>query len=163
MTEDKSLFRQTDDDVRSQARNLLHQARFASLATLDVTNGYPAASRILIGTDEDGTPVTLISSLASHTRNLLADRRCSIMVGEPGKGDPLASPRIMIACEAEKIDKNSPKCAKLRSRFLEIHPKSKIYVDFDDFSFFSFGIVQVLFNAGFGKAYNLQSSDFNSA
>ena len=162
MAEDKSLFRETDDDVRNQARTLLQEARFASMATIDASNGYPSASRILISTDLDGAPVTLISSLASHTRNLLADPRCSLMVGEPGKGDPLASPRIMFTCAAEKIDINSPKRASLRTRFLAIHPKSKLYVDFGDFSFFSFRIVQVLFNAGFGKAYNLQASDFNS-
>ena len=50
-----------------------------------------------------GEPVFFISRLSAHFPNLEADPRCSLLIGEPGKGDPLAHPRMTLIGRAEKI------------------------------------------------------------
>ena len=52
----------------------------------------------------DGSPILLISRLALHTRNLLADARVSLMLDERAAGDPLEGARIMLAGRAEQAE-----------------------------------------------------------
>ena len=159
MNTEKSPFRDLDDKTREEISSVLHQARFGSLATLNPDDGYPMASRILVAIDYDGAPVTLISTLAAHTQSLLADGRCSLMIGEPGKGDPLASPRLMLCCDSEQVPENSQKAADLRDRFSRIHPKSKLYLGFSDFSFFRLRVKHATYNGGFGRAFRVSGQD----
>ena len=159
MNAEKSPFRELDDKTREEIRAILHQARFGSLSTLNPDDGYPMSSRILVATDDDGTPVTLISTLAAHTQSLLADSRCSLMIGEPGKGDPLASPRLMLTCDSQQVPPGSQKAHDLRDRFSRIHPKSKLYMDFADFSFFRLLVKYATYNGGFGRAYRVSTED----
>jgi heme iron utilization protein len=159
MTEKKALLRPTDEAAIAQARMLVRSAPFGSLSVLEPETGHPSISRVLLATDYDGVPVILVSRLASHTKALLADPRCALMVGEPGKGDPLASPRLMIRCMAEQIDRNHAHYQTLRARFVRHQPKSKLYVDFADFLFFKLNFLDALLNGGFGKAFAIASAD----
>lgn len=154
-----SVIRPTDDDARMLARTLLRSARFGAIAVLEPETGHPFSSRILLGTDIDGAPVMLSSTLAMHTRAVLADPRCSILVGEPGKGDPLAWPRLTVRADAERVKPDSESHSFIRDRFLRRHPKARLYVDFADFSFFRFVPKSASLNGGFGKAYNIFADD----
>ena len=49
-----------------------------------------------VATDWDGSPLLLLSRLSSHTLNLEADPRASLLLAETGKGDPLAHPRLTV-------------------------------------------------------------------
>lgn len=138
---------------------LLRGARFAALAVLEAETGHPFSSRVLVGTDVDGTPVMLASTLAAHTRAVLADRRCSLLVGEPGKGDPLAWPRLTVLADAERVESDTESHSRIRARFLRRHPKSGLYADFQDFSFFRLVPKSASLNGGFGKAYRISASD----
>src|SRR3546814_1707590 len=82
-----------DGAARRLARELLRTARHGALATLDPATGDPLATRTGLAADMDGAAVFLTSTLSAHTQALLADPRCSILLGEPGKGDPLAQDR----------------------------------------------------------------------
>ena len=64
--------------------------------------GGPLASRVGVATDADGAPLILVSMLSAHTRAIMADPRCSLLLGEPGRGDPLAHPRITLVCRASE-------------------------------------------------------------
>ncbi|RST86082.1 HugZ family protein [Aquibium carbonis] len=155
----KDVLRPTDGDAIRLARRLLRASRFGSLAVLEPETGAPSASRVATATDPDGSPLILVSTLSSHTGGLIADPRCSLLLGEPGKGDPLAHPRITIACVAEKLDRESEDGKRARRRFLNRHPKAELYVDFGDFSFFRLAPQRASLNGGFGKAYALTRSD----
>ncbi|HET7414012.1 MAG TPA: DUF2470 domain-containing protein [Pararhizobium sp.] len=159
MPERKDVIRETDEDARRLARILVRSARFAALAVFDPKTRHPFASRVLIGTDSDGAPVTLISGLSAHTLALNADPRASILVGEPGKGDPLAHPRLTVQCRAERIPPESEARARLRRRFISRHPKAALYADFGDFAFFRLQPLSASLNAGFGRAYDLPAED----
>ena len=159
MAEKPGVLRETDDDARRLARMLLRGARFGALAVLEPDTGAPFASRVLVGIDTDGAPVTLVSTLSTHTRGLDGDGRASLLVGEPGKGDPLAHPRLTVQCSAERIGRDSPAHARIRQRFVRRHRKSELYVDFGDFAFFRLAPAGASLNGGFGKAYRLSAGD----
>jgi putative heme iron utilization protein len=149
-----------DDAARTQARDLLAGARFGALAFVDAETGTPGISRIAVGRDDAGLPVTLISSLSSHHSGLRAEPVAALMVGEPdAKGDPLTHPRLMIRVRASFLDRADPGHAALRARWLTDHPKAKLYVDFGDFGFVRLTPLSALLNGGFGRAVRLTTQD----
>lgn len=163
MTDKPSVIRETDDEARGLARRLLRSARYVALAVIDPQTHFPSVSRVLLGTDTDGSAVILVSALSAHTRALEADQRVSLLAGEPGKGDPLAHPRLTLQCVAEPVERGSPTHDRLRSRFIARHPKAKLYIDFPDFRFFRLVPLSASLNGGFGRAYLLPGEDFRIA
>lgn len=158
-TRRKDVIRQTDAEAIRLARTLVRSARYGALAVLDPEDGSPQASRVAVATDLDGTPLILVSSLAGHTAGLVADARCSLLLGEPGKGDPLAHARITLSCRAARIERGSDEHARAERRYLNRHPKARLYVGFPDFAFFRLDPQKASLNGGFGKAYALTRSD----
>ncbi|XP_031090664.1 uncharacterized protein LOC115995699 isoform X2 [Ipomoea triloba] len=70
-------------------RNLMEQARFAHLCTVmskmhHRREGYPFGSLVDFATDPMGHPIFLLSPLAIHTRNLIGEPRCTLVVQVPG-------------------------------------------------------------------------------
>ena len=144
----------------AQARNLLAGARFGALAFTDAETGTPGISRIALGLDAAGGPVTLISSLSAHHAALRQNPLAALMVGEPGpKGDPLTHPRLMIRVEARFVDRAGADHAALRDGWLATHPKAKLYVDFGDFGFVRLVPLSAFLNGGFGRAVRLAPDD----
>lgn len=156
-TED--VLRPTDDEARRLARTLLRSARFGALATLDPKGGAPVATRVGVATDIDGTPVILVSGLSAHTQGLAADPRCSLLVGEPGKGDPLAHPRLSIACRATRLERGGVAHTRTERRYLSRNPKAKLYAGLPDFSLHRLEVEAASLNGGFGKAFALTRGD----
>lgn len=154
----KDLLQPVDQAVRRQAKALVRSARFAALGTIDPLDGSPAVSRVNLATAMDGSPVFLISRLSGHFANLAHDARCSLLVGEPGKGDPLAHPRMTLIGRAE-IVADEPARGRIKARYLARHPKSALYADFPDFAFWKITVSRASLNGGFGKAYALSDRD----
>lgn len=150
--------RSVDGAARLQAKGLLRKARFAALGTIEVQDGSPSVSRVSLATSMNGAPGFLISGLSVHTANLLHDQRCSLLVGEPGKGDPLAHPRMTIIGRARKLEEGAERSAFER-RYLMRHPKASLYAGFADFSFWIVDIERSYLNGGFGKAFTLTKDD----
>jgi len=157
--EPKSVIRPTDEAALKLARQLIREARYGALSVLESGTGHPFASRVLTGTDIDGVPVILTSLLATHTKALLDDPRCALLFGEPGKGDPMAWPRITLLCNAERIEHDTESDSRIRSRFLRRHPKAKLYASFRDFAFFRLVPKSGSLNGGFGRAYIISGDD----
>lgn len=147
--------RPTDDEARALARSLIETARFAALAVIDPETRGPMVTRIAFVPGPDGVPLSLISTLSSHTRALDAASACSLLIGEPGtRGDPLTHPRLTLQARAEPTDK-----AALKAHYLAHYPKAQLYYDFDDFRLMRFAPVGGLLNGGFGKAFHLRVED----
>ncbi|MEM9139275.1 MAG: pyridoxamine 5'-phosphate oxidase family protein, partial [Pseudomonadota bacterium] len=153
----KDVLQPVDDAVRRHAKTLVRTARFGALAVSDPERRMPMASRVSLATASDGAPVFLISQLSGHFGALERDGRSSILVGEPGRGDPLAHPRLTVFGRAAKVEGDER--ARLRARFLARHPKAALYVDFTDFAFWRLAVEGASFNAGFGKAYEMAPED----
>ncbi len=156
------VLREMDDSAIRLIRRLMRSARHAVIATLEPGSGNPIATRIGIATDHDGTPITLVSALAAHTPALLADPRCSLLVGELGKGDPLAYPRMTISAKAREIFKGTDEYARIEWRYLSHLPKSKLYAGLGDFRFFRLEPENTKLNGGFGRAYQVDAQDWLS-
>jgi hypothetical protein len=149
-----------DPEARALAQELLAHARHAALAVIDPETASPGISRIALGLDMQGLPMTLISQLAPHTAALRANPAAALMVGDPGpKGDPLTHPRLMLRVSASFLDRSAADHTALRTHWLHSHPKSTLYVDFADFAFVRFTPVSALLNAGFGRAFRLTAAD----
>jgi putative heme iron utilization protein len=130
---------------------------FAALA-YTAKDGFAGISRIALGQDGAGVPMTLISALAPHFAALQAQPICALMLGEPGpKGDPLTHPRLMLRAEASFAD--PAERPVLRDLWLATHPKAKLYVDFTDFAFVRLVPHGGLLNGGFGKARTITAQD----
>ncbi|WP_319633514.1 HugZ family protein [Pelagibius marinus] len=147
-----------DAEARRLAKDLLRRARHGALATLDPATGEPLATRTALASDMDGAPVVLTSTLSAHTQALLQDPRCSILVGEPGKGDPLAHPRLTVIGRARRVEAGETR-ERLKWRYLARHPKAELYVDFADFSFWRLEVARASLNGGFGRAYAMTPED----
>ncbi|MGJ4998510.1 HugZ family protein [Bradyrhizobium sp. HKCCYLS3077] len=139
-------------------RSLLRRSRQGALATLMTGSGDPYCSLVNVATAADGAPVILISRLAVHTKNILADSRVSLMLDERAPGDPLEGARIMLSGKAEQAtDENRE---NLRRRYLNAHPSASDYADFADFSFFLIRLSGTHLVAGFGRIVDLKPEQF---
>lgn len=155
-----ALRQPVDEEARALAQRLLHGARYGALATLDPASGHPLASRVALATDVDGAPLILISALSAHTGALLADPRCSLLCGEPGRGDPLAHPRVTLVARARRIDRADEAAhTRVRRRYLARQPKARLYADFGDFAYWRLEVERASLNGGFGRAYELTATD----
>lgn len=147
--------RPTGNEARTLARSLISQARFAALAVLDPASGAPVVTRIALVPGPNGVPLTLISTLSTHTAALAANPACSLLIGEPGpKGDPLTHPRLTLQATASQVDKTS-----LRDHYLSHYPKAQLYYDFADFQLTQMTPQGAFLNGGFGKAFHLTQAD----
>lgn len=157
--EKKDVLRPTDEEAIRLAKTLMRTARHGALAVIDPEGGGPLASRVGVATDADGAPMILVSMLSAHTRAILADPRCSLLLGEPGRGDPLAHPRVTLVCRATKIELGTPAHARAARRYLNRNPKAKLYIGLGDFHLFRLEPELASLNGGFGKAYALSRAD----
>ena len=155
----KDVIRETDAESIRLAKTLMRSARHGAISFLDPNTGAPSINRVGVATDLDGTPLILVSMLAAHTPAILADPRCSLLVGLVGKGDPLAHPRISLSCRAVKLERGSADHARAERRYLNRNPKAKLYAGLGDFFFFRLEPELGSLNAGFGKAYLLTRAD----
>lgn len=146
-------------DARRLAKTLLRVTRAGALATLDRNTGHPFASLVNLATDVDGSALILVSRLSTHTANLEHDGRASILFAAPGKGDPLAHPRLTLVGTFLSVTQDDPDEPRVRRRFLARHPKAELYAGFADFSFWRLRPVSGHLNGGFARAADLKPSD----
>ena len=145
-------------DAAKLTRSLLRRSRQGALATLMADSGDPYCSLVNVASYADGSPILLISRLALHTRNILADHRVSLMLDERAEGDPLEGSRIMLAGRAEQAGTDD--LPALRRRYLNAHPSAETFVDFNDFSFFRIRPSGAHLVAGFGRIVDLKPAQF---
>jgi heme iron utilization protein len=146
-----------DFNAIKTVKSLLRRSRQGALATLMTGTGAPYCSLVNVASDPDGSPTLLISRLALHTRNLLADARVSLMLDERVEGDPLEGARIMLSGLAEEVASGRE---IVRQRYLNAHPTAEAFVDFKDFSFFRIRPTGTHLVAGFGRILDLKPDQF---
>lgn len=136
-------------DNRHALRLVTRSCRKAALATTLAGAGTPYVSLVTVAFDLDLAPLLLLSGLADHTRNLLADSRCSLLLdGTDGHPNPQTGPRVTLCGRAEK---RAPDAA-LRARFLARHPGAALYAGFGDFALWRVVPERAHFVGGFGRA-----------
>ena len=135
--------------------------RIGTLATNSVRHdGWPFTSVMPFVLSTDATPLFLISGMAVHTHNVLADPRASLLVVQSGaESDPLGSPRVTLLGTVRKIDSTN----EIRAAYLEKHPSASYWIDFSDFAFFRLEVTEAYFVGGFGVMGWVSSEDYRAA
>jgi heme iron utilization protein len=136
------------------AKKLLREGRSGALATLMPGAGDPYCSLVNVATAADGAPLLLISRLAVHTKNILADARVSLMLDERKAGDPLQGARIMLMGTAAATED-----PHARRRYLDRQPEAEMFAGFGDFAFYRMTLKAAHLVAGFGRIVDLKPRD----
>jgi len=133
-----------------RARTLVHLGRTGTLASQSRrVPGYPFGSVAPYGLDGQGRPTFLISTMAMHTQNLLADPRASLLVTQPGwSEDPLAGGRVTLVGDVARVADGE--VDPVRADYLERHENARHWVEFGDFAFYRMDVHELYFVAGFG-------------
>jgi putative heme iron utilization protein len=143
-------------------RTLLETESVGTLATQSARHpGWPFASVMPYALTADGSPLFLISSMAVHTQNLVADPRASLLVMQSGSAaDPLGSPRATLLGSVRRID--APDDA-MRQAYLRRQPSARHWIDYSDFAFFQLDVANIYFVGGFGVMGWVANNDYASA
>jgi putative heme iron utilization protein len=146
-----------NESLGAEARGLVRRAIKASLATVGSAHessieakfdGWPANALVTVAAACDGAPILLLSTLAYHTRNLLADSRASLLIEDTGRfANPQAGPRVSVVGRIVRND--DPAVAR---RFVARHPAARAYAGFGDFAFYSMDVARLHSVGGFARA-----------
>lgn len=145
-------------DLAIEARQFLRTAHHGILSTHSAKfAGYPFGSVTPFVLDYDCQPIILISSIAEHTKNIIANAKVSLVIFEKNE-DLQANARLTLIGEAAQINKND---ANLLARYGRYFPESIGYFAIHDFQFYRINIHQARYIAGFGKMGWLDASALN--
>ncbi|CAN8260525.1 unnamed protein product [Cochlearia groenlandica] len=117
--------------------------------------GYPSGSVVDFACDADGSPILAVSSLAVHTKDMLANPKCSLLIANP---EDRAGLRITVHGDAVLVS-DKDQAAAIRTAYLAKHP-SAFWVDFGDFSFMRIEPKVVRYVSGVATAF-LGSGEFS--
>lgn len=139
----------------------------AALGTLH--SGEPFVSMVpyaLFGKEHDF--LIHVSALASHTRDMLAHPRVSLLViapegGASGDVPPQALPRASVQGDALQLPPAASDYAAAKAAYLARFAESAQMFELGDFSLFIIRAVSVRFVAGYGKAFSLSHEAYARA
>lgn len=143
------------------ARRLLRGAKSAVLSTQ--TAGQPFAALVTPAVAPDGAILLLLSRLSEHTRHLLADPRCALLVaGQAETANPQTAPRVAVTGTAAVVARDQPDHGGLLACFLTWHPYAQLYAGFADFELWRITPGAGMFVGGFARATRLRGADLRS-
>ena len=148
----------SDFDAAGLTRSLLRRSRQGALAHTHGRRGDPYCSLVNVASRVDGAPILLISRLAVHTKNILADDRVSLMLDERAAGDPLEGARIMLSGHAEEPDADDLGAGAQTLFECPICPLKPLWTLKD----FFFAVIRPTVHpvAGFGRIIDLKPEQF---
>ncbi len=139
------------------ARRLIRASDRAALGTN--FSGRPYVSLVIAACDMDMSPLLLLSDLAQHTKNLLADPSLSLLFDGTGDyPDPLTGPRLTVLGRAERCEDT-----RAAARFAARHPSSAEYAGFADFHLYRVAIERGHLVAGFGRISWIEQEELRFA
>lgn len=137
--------------LHEEARILLESRRFGVLATQSVKiPGHPFASVVTYALEPSGDPIFLLSRLAVHTKNLLADPHASFLVfDERTEAEPLDSARVTLIGEIQPVEGADLSVARVL--YIARQPAAEQWIDFGDFALYRMAVASRYFVGGFGR------------
>jgi putative heme iron utilization protein len=140
----------TRSERAEAVRTLIREARHGLLATNGLEPaGFPYGSLVPVAAAASGEPLLLVSHLAQHTKNLVADARASLLVLAAAEGDPQQAARASVLGTARRLD--GAEEAGARARFLAVHPEAERYFELS-FQLWAIAPVEARYVGGFGAA-----------
>lgn len=130
------------------------------LSTIDRKTGVPYGSIVELVPLEDGSFVFFISTMASHTRNLMQDPRCSLLIADGlGEGHALSMSRATFMGKATQSEDGQ----QYREQYLKTHPHASMWIDFKDFYFYRLEVERIRYIGGFGRMSWIRSEAYTNA
>ncbi|KAG8371796.1 hypothetical protein BUALT_Bualt12G0000400 [Buddleja alternifolia] len=112
-----------------EVRTLVHHSLRGILSTFSQKHeGYPSGSIVDFACDAYGSPILAVSNLALHTKDLLANPKCSLLVAK----DPEDRTDLVITMYGDALPVPESNREAIRNAYLAVHPDAS-WVDFDDF------------------------------
>jgi putative heme iron utilization protein len=145
-------------------RSLVATQQVASLGTLH--KGEPAVSMVPFALLAQGKGVVIhVSSLATHTRDMLDHAGVSLLVIAPPAAGVAAqaTPRVAIAGQARQCPADDPDYLQARQAYLSRFAESEPMFGFGDFSIFVISVRSARLVSGFGQAASLTAEAFAEA
>jgi putative heme iron utilization protein len=158
LEEDAAAGRRTPAE---EARTMVSTVTVGYLATVS-EDGAPWCSLVVHGPTKDGNPVLLVSTMAEHGRNLLADPRASLAINDPSApGDPLDRPRITLAGTCVQPE------GAARDVAFDAHvaaiPGAQLYAGWDDFTLWVLEVERVRWVGGFARMRTIGAAEYRYA
>ncbi|WOG97986.1 hypothetical protein DCAR_0417327 [Daucus carota subsp. sativus] len=139
-----------------EIRTVLDNSVRAMLSTFSQKHeGYPSGSMVDFACDANGSPILAVSSLAVHTKDLLANPKCSLLVPK----DPEDRTDLVITVHGDAVSVPEGEKEAIRAAYLARHPDA-FWVDFGDFQFLRIEPKVVRFVSGVATAL-LGSGEFD--
>ncbi|XP_073277288.1 uncharacterized protein [Primulina huaijiensis] len=109
---------------------LCHSLR-GVLSTVSMKHeGYPSGSMVDFACEAYGAPILAVSDLAVHTKNLMANPKCSLLVSK----DPQDRTELVVTVHGDAVPVPEKQREEIRAMYLGQHPNA-FWVDFGDFQF----------------------------
>jgi len=139
------------------ARQLLRAHRYGALCTLSKKfGGHPFGSITPYLVDHDGSVLILISTLAEHTKNILADPRVSLITHSQDNPHIQAQGRVTVVGEARLVTERE----QVGQRYLRYFPEAQTYFAMHDFSFYRIAPQALRFIGGFGNIHWVKAENY---
>lgn len=147
--------------LATRARKLLLERKFGVLSTQSVVMpGYPFGSIAPFCLNRGGLPVILISDIAQHTKNIIADPKVSLTVVEDETPRGQAHGRVTYLAEATPVEEHDE---DTQERYYDYFPSSRNYHKTHNFRFYRLAATRLRFIGGFGDINWIEPGDFTHA
>ena len=143
-------------ELTGRLANLVRERSTAALGTLHAAAPYVSMTPYAIANDGSGF-IIHVSALATHTTDILADARVSLLIAEAEGGgkSPLGLARVSVQAMAQQIDFADARASAHRAAYLARFPDAEPMFGFSDFSLFLIRPASARFVAWFGQAHSL--------
>jgi len=139
-------------NIGTEARALLHKNYQGILSTNSVEmDGYPFGSVVPYCLDRSGNLIILISQIAQHTKNILANPKVSLITIEQGVDDVQIGGRLTWIADVVSLRDEESEAAA--DRYYRYFPQSRDFHKVHDFDFYRLELVRARYIAGFGKIH----------
>ncbi|KAI3474497.1 hypothetical protein Pfo_029407 [Paulownia fortunei] len=140
-----------------EVRTLLHHSLRGFLSTFSQKHeGYPSGSMVDFACDAYGSPILAVSNLAVHTKDLLANPKCSLLVAK----DPEDRTDLIVTVQGDALPVTESNVEAIRTAYMTRHPDA-FWVDFGDFQFLRIEPKVVRYASGVATAL-LGSGEFGN-
>ncbi|XP_052176695.1 glutamyl-tRNA reductase-binding protein, chloroplastic-like [Diospyros lotus] len=139
-----------------EIRTVLDHSSRGMLSTFSQKHeGYPSGSMVDFACDAYGSPILAVSSLAVHTKDLLANPKCSLLIAK----DPEDRTDLVITLHGDAVYVSDKDREAIRTVYLARHPNA-FWVDFGDFQFLRIEPKVIHYVSGIATA-SLGSGEFS--
>ena len=149
---------QREQLVRS-VRGFLRARRYGVLATMSLElPGHPFGSITPYVVTHEGRVILLVSAIAQHTKNMIADPKVSILVADETSDDKQAAGRVTVVGQARRVGDDAVEA--VGARYLRGFPSHRDYDQAHDFHYVEIDPVRIRFIGGFGEIHWIERDEW---